>query len=153
MCSSCAVSNSIVAFLIAQGLLLMLRYLRRAFIKFWRFYGPHVLRCDTDPMIESLARSQAGSFLLATFSFDINTVQINHSPHFSVLDIEPAISLTLLMPSQISRALFEKSSPFLSKSSETVPFYFSSTFSFFRVYFSSALLAFFSFFLVSIAFL
>ena len=104
-----------------------------------------------DPTIESLARNQTGSFPLATFPFDINTIEINHSPHFSALDIELAISLTLLVPSQISKGLFEKS--FLKKSSETLPFYFSSTFSFFRVYFSLALLAFFSFSSVPIALL
>ena len=50
-------------------------------------------------MVESLARNRAGSFPFATFPFDINTVQINHSPYFSALEIEPAISITLLVPS------------------------------------------------------
>ena len=153
MLITCCIWSGSCLFLIAQGFLLTFRYLRRAFIKFLRFYVPHILWCDADPTVESLARNQVGSFLLATFPFDINNVQINHSPHFSALDIEPAISLTLLVPLQISRVLSEKSFPFLSKSSKTLPFYFSSTFSFFHIYFSSTLLAFFSFSLVSIALL
>ena len=153
MLITCYIWSSSCLFLISQGFLLTLWYPRRAFIKFLRFYVPHILRCDADPMIENLARNWVGSFLLATFPFDINNVQINHSPHFSALDIEPTISLTLLVPSQISRVLSEKSFPFLSKSSKTLPFYFSSTFSFFRVYFSLALSAIFSFSLVSISLL
>ena len=70
MLRACHISPSYCAdaFLTAQGTLLTLRHLRRAFIKFLRLHIPHVLWCDADPMAEDFAGTRAGIFPLVTFS-------------------------------------------------------------------------------------
>ena len=55
LCSSYTTSDYEDAFSTAQGMLLMLRYSRRAFIKILHLPVPHVLRHDVHPIVEDFA--------------------------------------------------------------------------------------------------
>ena len=66
-CSSYITADCANAFLIAQGPLLTLRHMRRAFVKFLQLHVPHVLRRNADPTAEDFAGARAGIFPLVAF--------------------------------------------------------------------------------------